>query len=113
MARDPSLEDRLRAALAEAGPLVWKSMMGGYCAMKDGHLLASATRRDGEGLFLFRLGRVAAEEALRRGIVRPLRAGLRTMPGYVEIPAESCDEAALRRWVVLALAEVGRLPPKG
>jgi len=113
MARDPVLEDRLRDALSGAGPLAWKAMMGGYCAMKDGHLLASANTQKGEALFMFRLGRAAAEQAVRDGAARPLQAGPRTMPGYVQVPAASCDAAALRRWVALALAEVARLPPKG
>ncbi len=113
MARDPALEDRLRTALAGIGPLVWKPMMGGMCVMLDGHMLCTASRRGGEALFMFRPGRDKAAEAIAGGLARPLEAGGRTMPGYVVIGAEACDDAALRDWVALSRAEVARLPPKG
>jgi hypothetical protein len=113
MARDPVLEARLEAALEGVGPLVWKPMMGGLCAMLDGHMLCTVTRRDGEGLFMFRPGRAQAAEAVSQDLARPLAAGSRIMPGYVQVPADACTDAALRHWIALSRAEVARLPRKG
>lgn len=113
MARDPALEDRLRAALAGIGPLVWKPMMGGICVMLDGHMLCTASRRDGQAIFMFRPGREKAAAAIAQGLAGPLKAGSRVMPGYVVLAAEACDDAALRDWIALSRDEVARLPRKG
>lgn len=100
--------DRLRRALAPR-PFTEQKMFGGTCFMVDGHMVVGTSKR---GL-LVRVGKDGHAAALSRPHVRPMEMGGRTMQGYVFVePAGVAAEAALRKWLDVALAFVSTLPPK-
>lgn len=113
MAFDEGLTARLREALEGLPGLSEKRMMGGICFLLDGNMIAGADRtRDGQGRFLFRVGREHQAAALARPGAQLMEMGGRQMRGFIFVDEEACDAAAMRSWCALALDFVGTLPPK-
>ena len=107
MPSDPML-DRLRKALTPM-PFTEQKMFGGVCLLADGKMLVCTSKR---GL-LVRVGKEAHAAALARPHARPMEMGGREMHGYVFVaPEGAATEAALRKWLDLALAYVKTLPSK-
>ena len=107
MAEDPLL-DRLRRALAPRS-FTEQKMFGGVCLLVDGNMLVCASKR---GL-LVRVGKEGHAAALARPHAAAMQMGGREMHGYVFVaPEGTATEAKLRKWLDLALAHVGTLPPK-
>jgi hypothetical protein len=89
MPGDPML-DRLRKALTPM-PFTEQKMFGGVCLLADGKMLVCPARPH----------------------ARPMEMGGREMQGYVFVaPEGAATEAALRKWLDLALAYVKTLPSK-
>jgi hypothetical protein len=100
MAYDEELNDRWRAALAEQEGVSEKRMLGGADRSKAGRRL------------MFRVGKDNMAAALARPGAAIMELGGRKISGFVFVPAEQCDEDALKDWIALALSFVGTIPPK-
>src|SRR5690606_21031267 len=90
MAIDEMLTRRVRAALAEAGPVREVKMFGGLGFMLNGNMVAAASHR---GL-LVRVGEAGMAEALERG-AQPMLINGRKMKGFVWVPA-AADARAVK-----------------
>ncbi len=113
MAYDEELSGRLRAALEGLAGISEKRMMGGHCFFVDGNMLAGADRsKNGEGRFMFRVGKDQEAEAVARPGASVMEFGGRRMGGLIFVAEEACQDESLQAWVALALRFVGSLPPK-
>ncbi len=112
MARSPETEARLRAALEGHEGISEKPMMGAVCFFLDGNMVGCADLGDGDGRFMFRVGKAAQDDALAQPGAEPAILGGRRMGGLIFVAAEACDDAALRDWTARALDFARTLPPK-
>jgi len=88
-------------------------MMGGTCFFINGNMLGGADRtKEGEGRFMFRVGKDNEAQALTRKGAAVMVQGGRRMGGLIFVSEGVCDKKALRDWVALAQDFVGTLPPK-
>jgi hypothetical protein len=88
-------------------------MMGGVCFFHNGNMIGDADRtKDGDGRFMFRVGKDNEAEALSRPGSTIVEQGGRRMGGFVFVDDNACDDQALSEWGFLALAYVTELPPK-
>lgn len=102
-----SLEDRLAKALAAHKPVA-KRMFGGLCFMLNGNMMIG-TFKDG---LLVRIGK-EAREAMKLPGATPFKMQGRVMEGYAMVTASGVQsDAALAKWISLALAFNATLPPK-
>jgi TfoX/Sxy family transcriptional regulator of competence genes len=106
MAVDEELARRVRAALADAGPVREVKMFGGLGFMLNGNMVAASSHR---GL-LVRVGELGMSAALARG-AQPMIMNGRQMKGFVWVPATS-DARAVKSWLRVARAFVETLPAK-
>ena len=110
MARDPGLEELIRAHLPREAALDEKAMFGGLAFSLGGHLMVCA-RHDG---MLARLGRGNDGWALALDDVEPMISRGRAMEGWIRAgPAAYGDDAIRARLIEAALTFVRTLPPKG
>ena len=113
MAYDEALTSRFRAALEDQTGISEKKMMGSVCFFLAGNMIGGAHRtKDGEGRFMFRVGKDNAAEALTRKGAITAELGGRRMAGFIFVAEEDCDDVDLRDWVMFALSFVSTLPPK-
>lgn len=109
MAYDEALADRVRDVLVGRDDLVERKMFGGLAFMVAGHMCCGILREE----LLVRLDPEQGERALEETHVRPMDFTGRPMTGFVLVHREGLEDArALGRWIDLALAYVGTLPPK-
>jgi TfoX/Sxy family transcriptional regulator of competence genes len=106
MAIDEALAERVRAALADAGPLREVRMFGGLGFMLNGNMVAATSPR---GL-LVRVGEQGLPDALSRG-AQPMLMNGRQMKGFVLV-AGTPDARAVKSWLRSARAFVQTLPAK-
>lgn len=101
------LAERVRAIIGQPVPL--NHMFGGLTFMLNGNMLCRVSNK---GL-MARVGAAAESDALARPFAtRCLGAG-RPMVGFILVdPRALTSEAELRVWVQMAMAYVGKLPPK-
>ncbi len=110
MARDPGLEDLIRADLRRDLALTEKAMFGGLAWLLDGNLLVGAR---GDGM-LVRLGKGNDAWALALPDVGPMISAGRPMDGWVRAgPAAYGDDGVRARLIEAAFMFVKGLPPKG
>lgn len=110
MARDPGLEDLIRADLKRDLALTEKAMFGGLAWLIDGNLTVGA-RSDG---LLVRLGKGNDGWALALPDVEPMMMRDRAMQGWVRAGPDAYGDDELRaRLIEAAVAFVRGLPPKG
>ena len=108
MARDPGLEELIRADLPDEA-FTEKGMFGGWAWLLRGHLVCGA-RDDG---MLARLGKGNDGWALATPEIGPMISRGRAMAGWVRpTPAAYGDDARRRRLLAAALAFVRGLPAK-
>lgn len=113
MAYDEMLAMRFRDALPERKGYSEKRMMGGVCFMLDGNMIGGADRtKDGQGRFMFRVGKDNYDRALKRKGAQPMIMGGRTMSGFLFVDEKDCKGKALGNWIDLALGFVETLPKK-
>ena len=113
MAYDELLSIRFRDALPARRGYSEKRMMGGLCFMLNGNMIGGADRsKDGQGRFLFRVGKETYDKALKRKGAQPMIMGGRTMSGFVFVDEKDCNDRALRDWIALSLTFVETLPKK-
>jgi TfoX/Sxy family transcriptional regulator of competence genes len=103
------LADRIRAEIGDGPNNGEIRMFGGTCFTLNGNMMIVAR---GKGGLLVRVGEIGEMKALKQpGVERMVMRG-REMIGYVTVPEEALDDPALRRWIAMASAYVGTLPPK-
>lgn len=108
MARDPGLEELIRADLPPEA-FTEKAMFGGWSWLLNGHLVCGA-REDG---MLARLGKGRDGWALALPGIAPMISRGRQMSGWVRAgPAAYGDDALRRRLLDAALEFVRSLPGK-
>ncbi len=113
MAYDEQLTERFRKAAQGLGDLSEKRMMGGVCFLLNGNMLGGADRnKEGLKRFMFRVGKGAHLEALKRPGAIPMEMGGRRMGGFIFVDAETCDDRMLSDWIALANSFVSELPAK-
>ena len=113
MAYDETLTARFRSALGGRSGIAEKRMMGGVCFLLNGNMIGGADRaKDGEGRFMFRVGKPNMETADALPGGKPMVQGGRTLSGLYFVSEEGCDEATFAAWLSLALSFAETLPPK-
>jgi len=113
MAVDEGLSQRFRAATDHLSGVSEKRMMGGVCFLLNGNMLGGADRtKEGEGRFMFRVGKDNEAQALARNGAIVMEQGGRRMGGLIFVSEEVCDKNSLRDWIELALEFVSALPAK-
>ncbi|AJY45646.1 TfoX/Sxy family protein [Martelella endophytica] len=112
MAIDEALSARLRDRLAGLEGVSEKKMFGGLCFMVNGHMVAAASRRNGEGRYLFRIGKENADAAARLGQSEPMIHNGRRMSGFYFVDADDCSDADFAEWMSVAVENAFSLPPK-
>lgn len=113
MAHDELLAMRFRDALPRRKGYSEKKMMGALCFLLDGNMIGGADRtKNGQGRFLFRVGKDGYDAALKRKGARPMVMGGRTMRGFVFVDENDCKGKMLEDWIALAIEFVETLPEK-
>jgi TfoX/Sxy family transcriptional regulator of competence genes len=103
-----TLEDRLSIALG-AFVTERKRMFGGLCFMLNGNMLMGTFR----GGLMARVSKDTHAEAMCMPGASAMTMKDRVMEGFILIDADSVeDNAALQRWVDMALAYNATLPAK-
>ena len=88
-------------------------MMGAMCFFLQGNMIGGADRnKEGQGRFMFRVGKDNAAEALSRKGAQIAELGGRRMGGFIFVAEEDCGDGDLKDWIALALSFVSTLPPK-
>ncbi len=103
-----TLEDRISVALG-AFRTERKRMFGGLCFMLNGNMLMGTFR----GGAMARVAKADHAAAMKIPGAKPMVMKDRVMEGFILIDADSVeDDAALQRWVDMALAYNATLPAK-
>jgi TfoX/Sxy family transcriptional regulator of competence genes len=103
-----TLEDRLSNALG-AFVTERKRMFGGLCFMLNGNMLMGTFR----GGLMARVSKDTHDEAMRIPGASAMTMKDRVMEGFILIEAGAVeDDAALQKWVDMALAYNATLPAK-
>ena len=108
MARDDTLTDQVRAALAGVDAIGEVAMFGGIGFMLNGNMIAGASDR---GL-LVRVGKDREAVALARPGATPMIMRGRALSGYVRVARETLDRRSVADWLRLAREFVETLPAK-
>lgn len=103
-----SLEDRLAKALAAQKPES-KRMFGGTCFMLNGNMVIGTFR----GGLIVRVGDAQYVSALKLPGAKPFEMSGRVSKGFVTVDAANvATDAALAKWLKMALAFNATLPAK-
>jgi len=107
VAFDQELAERVHAALAAVPDLETRRMFGGITFMVGGHMACGVVGQE----LMLRLGREAAEQALREPHVRAMDFTGRPSRGAVFVSADGLRHSRdLKRWIDAAMAYVATLP---
>lgn len=113
MAYDELLSMRFRDALPKRRGYSEKKMMGGLCFMLNGNMIGGADRtKDGQGRFMFRVGKDEHEKAVKLKGAQPMVMGGRTMRGFIFVDEKECNAKAMRSWIDRSMSFVETLPKK-
>ena len=113
MAYDELLALRFRDALPKKRGYTEKKMMGALCFMLNGNMVGGADRtKEGQGRFMFRVGKDFDVEASTLPGAQPMVMGGRRMRGFYFVDEKDYDAKALRQWIAASLKFVGTLPKK-
>jgi TfoX/Sxy family transcriptional regulator of competence genes len=109
MAYDDALAARVRHALAGRTDVVEKAMFGGVTFMVAGNMCCGVNRND----LIIRLAGDTTPEDLKSPHARAWDFMKGPMRGMFAIAAAGCpNQAAVDRWIELALKHALSLPPK-
>ncbi len=108
MGSDPHITDMLASALDGRNGIERKKMFGGNCWMLNGNMLCG----DGEGRFMFRVGKDQQEEALKNPGAEIVAFNGRKMGGILWVQEKDALEYGLYNWIALAERFVATLPAK-
>jgi TfoX/Sxy family transcriptional regulator of competence genes len=103
-----ALAARMRRALADRRGVTEKRMFGGVCFLLKGNMLCGM----GEDKFMIRVGKDQDAAALARPGAKAMDFTGRAMKGFVWVDPAKCDARALKSWIAMAQAFVGKLPAK-
>src|SRR5882672_1457073 len=92
------LAERLRAGLAGRKGVTEKRMFGGICFLLRDNMLCGT----GSGSFLFRIGKEAHGEAVKRRGASAMVHNGRRMQGFIWVDPSACDAKKLKSWISLA-----------
>jgi hypothetical protein len=110
MPYDEDLANRLRALLADEGPVTEKKMFGGLAFLLNGHMAVAASHTGG---LLARIDPADTEAALRQPHAARMEMGGRSMDGWIAVAREGVkSDRELAGWVERSVAYVKTLPPK-
>ncbi|MEO2037218.1 MAG: TfoX/Sxy family protein [Martelella sp.] len=112
MAIDEELAARVRDRLEGLEGVSEKKMFGGLCFLVNGHMVAAASRRNGEGRYLFRIGKENADAAAKLGQSEPMVHGGRKRSGFYFVDADDLSDAHFAEWLSIAVENAFSLPPK-
>lgn len=109
MAYDEQLAKRLRKRIAQRNDFYEQKMFGGAGFLLRGNMCFGIWKDN----LILRLGERQAQNALKKKNVRPFDITGRAMKGWVMVAPEGIrSEVSLKRWVLLAVEFVSRLPCK-
>ncbi|WP_164117892.1 TfoX/Sxy family protein [Sphingorhabdus sp. Alg239-R122] len=108
MASDPHITDMLAGALKNRGDIERKKMFGGNCWLLNGNMLCG----DGEGRFMFRVGKDQQDAALKNPGAEIVAFNGRKMGGILWVREEDALAYGLDNWITLAERFVRTLPAK-
>jgi TfoX/Sxy family transcriptional regulator of competence genes len=109
MAYDENTATRLRAELGTLPGLTEKKMFGGICFLLGGNMVCGVLNDD----LIARVGKPEYDASLAQPGARVFDFSGKPMAGWVMVAPEGYASADdLARWVKLAVAFVGSLPPK-
>ena len=109
MAFDEALAGRIRKHLGKRGGLTEKKMFGGLAFLLKGNMCCGVSGQD----LLVRLDPARTDQALAEPHVRVFDLTGRPMKGWVLVGAQGlATDAALARWIKLAVDYAGSLPAK-
>jgi hypothetical protein len=106
MAYDVKIAERMRKALAPR-KIHEVRMFSGLTFMLNGNMICGV----GWNGLLFRVGKEAHAEALKRG-AKPMTMNGKEMPGFVWVDPDALDARGLRAWIERAVQYVATLPRK-
>jgi TfoX/Sxy family transcriptional regulator of competence genes len=113
MAYEEAHAARFRQAIEGIDGTSEKRMMGGVCFLVNGNMIGGVGQsKEGEGRFLFRVGKTNVEAAEKLPGGDPLIQGGRRMSGFYFVSERQCDDALFERWLSLSLGHALKLPPK-
>jgi TfoX/Sxy family transcriptional regulator of competence genes len=109
MPYDESLADRVRALVIHRDGYSERKMFGGLCFMVHGNMFAGVIRDE----LMFRVGKDAFDDALKRPGTRPMDFTGRPSAGTVFVDAKAiASDDALQGWLDDALSFVETIPPQ-
>ena len=109
MAFDEALAARVRKRLGKHAGLTEKKMFGGFAFLLKGNMCCGVSGQD----LIVRLDPTQTEKALAEPHTRVFDLTGRTMKGWILVSPEGlATDAALGKWVGIALGYAGSLPPK-
>lgn len=109
MPHSEDLENRIQTVIGDRPGFERKAMFGGICHLLRGNMFCGVYRDD----LILRLGRAAADEALKQPGVRPFDITGRPMKGWAMVEAGAIrDDSTLEAWLSRALLFAESLPPK-
>lgn len=104
------LSQRIRSVLADDPNVGEIRMFGGLCFTLNGNMLVGRMK---SGDLLARVGVEREPDALAMDGAARMDFTGRGMPGFIVVSADALqDDEVLRRWIAMATAYVGPLPPK-
>ena len=110
MAYDEDLANRIREQLAAEDAVSEMEMFGGIAFLLSGNMAVGVNRED----VMVRVGKEAAEDALRQPHARPFDMSARPMRAWVLVAPEGVrTDAELAGWVARGISFARSLPPKG
>ena len=113
MAIDEQLNERFRTGLGRLDGVTEKKMMGGVCFLLNGHMIGGADRtRDGDGRFMFRVGKDNDAPAKALPGAQPMVQGGRTMRGLFFVDEADCTPEVMAQWLDMAIEAARALPKK-
>jgi TfoX/Sxy family transcriptional regulator of competence genes len=110
MAYDPSLADRIRAALDSESDIQERKMFGGLAFLRNGNMATSAYN---DGGLMIRCSADDWESYCTEEGARPMLRKGAPVSGWVLISVDVVrDDAALAKWIQRGLAYAAAQPPK-
>jgi TfoX/Sxy family transcriptional regulator of competence genes len=103
------LAERIREAVGEDPNVAEIRMFGGICFTLNGNMMVGTMK---DGSLLSRVGDDQEAAALSMPGASRMNFTGREMKGFVIVAPETLDDAALKKWIAMASAYVGPMPPK-
>ncbi len=103
------LAERIREVIGDDPNVGEIRMFGGICFTLNRNMMVGTMK---DGTLLVRVGPDGEAAALALPGASRMNFTGREMKGYVIVAAEALDDQALTKWIAMASAHVGPMPPK-